>query len=171
MIKTNLLTRSVFRFTILALLAAAVVLLPVTLRADTVTYDLSPTDTLATGSITGSFTVNSATQLVNGTLIADGKTFTCNNCALISPSGNTSLEGFVALGPGGSFIVLGWSKLPADPNPLDFNSGVSYCSGCLSTLDFVSAGDFATVPEPSTALLLISGFAALPFVRRRRANI
>lgn len=165
------------RLTVLALLAAFV-LLPSALRADTVTYTLASTDTLAgdLGSITGSFTVNTSngTMLATGTLVADGKTFTCNNCVMFSPGGILSLEGFEPVAPGGAYLVLGWSKLPADPTQLIFTTsgpGFSYCAGCLARgLDFLSAGDFAVdpVPEPSTALLLVSGLSLLPFVRRRR---
>jgi hypothetical protein len=162
-------TGKALRLSILALLAAAIVLLPSTLRADTVTYALSPTDTLATdgGSITGSFTVNFVTQTINGTLVADGKTFTCNNCALIDPGAVAGQEGFEPVGPGGSFLVLSWAAVPKGANPTFFNSGLSYCAGCLSSLDYLSAGDFANVPEPTTGLLLISGLAVLPFMRRR----
>jgi hypothetical protein len=163
--KTGLL----LRISILALFAVAIVLLPATLRADTVTYILSPTDTLADGSsITGSFTVNFVTQTVNGTIVADGLTFTCSNCGLISPGGITSQEGFVALGPGGDTVTLSWAKVPADANPTFFNTD-SNCTGCLGTgkVDYLSAGDFANTPEPATWLLLISGLAVLPFIRRR----
>ena len=161
-------TRIFLRLTILALFAAAVVLLPATLRADTVTYILSPTDTLSTdgGSITGSFTVNFATQVVNGTIVADGLTFSCNNCALISPGGILTQEGFIAPGAGGASVVLSWAKVPGDANPTYFNTD-SACVGCLPTNDYLSAGDYATVPEPGEGLLLISGLAALPFIRRR----
>jgi hypothetical protein len=162
-------TGTLFRFSILALLVAAILMLPATLRADTVTYVLSPTDTLATdgGSISGLFTVNFVTETVNGTMVADGKTFTCSNCPVISPGGVLTQEGFEALGPGGSFVVLSWAKVPGDANPTVFDSALSYCAGCLSTLDYFSANDFANVPEPTTAVLLISGLAVLPFMRRR----
>src|SRR5208282_2489078 len=164
-------TSWVLRFFLLALLAA--VLVPATLRADTVSYVLTSTDTLSTdlGSITGSFTVNTVTGLVNGTIVADGETFNCNNCSLISPGGNLSLEGFQALGSGGSYVLLGWSKTPTDANPITFVVPDSFCLGCIATVNYLSAGDTASlVPEPSTALLLMSGFAGLPFLIRRRAR-
>jgi hypothetical protein len=157
------------RFVILPLLIAAI-LLPSALRADTITYDLASTDTLTTGSISGSFTVNTATGFVNGTIVADGLTFTCSNCALSNPGGQPTLEGFEALGSGGSYVFLSWLIASPLPNPLTFNSSYSFCAGCTAGLDYVSANDTASVPEPSTALLLISGLAALPFVRRLRAK-
>jgi len=173
MSKPNFRARPTIRLAILALIAAVLVLLPTTLRADNVTYDLASTDTLAGdgGSITGSFTVNTSALTVTGTLVADGITFTCTNCVMFSPFGDTTLEGFEPVGPAGDHIVIGWAKVPPFPDPLDFNSSVSYCAGCLATgLDFLSAGDYATVPEPSTALMVISGLAVLPFIRRRRAK-
>jgi len=171
MIASRFATSWALRFFLLALLAA--VLLPATLRADTVSYVLTSTDTLSTdlGSITGSFTVNTVTGLVNGTIVADGETFNCNNCSLISPGGNLSLEGFQALGSGGSYVLLGWSKTPTDANPITFVVPDSFCLGCIATVNYLSAGDTASlVPEPSTALLLMSGFAGLPFLLRRRAK-
>jgi hypothetical protein len=162
-------TGLVLRISIFALFAVAMALLPATLRADTVTYILSPTDTLSDGSsITGSFAVNFVTQTVNGTIVADGLTFKCSNCGLISPGGIISQEGFVALGPGGDSVTLSWAKVPPEANPTIFNTD-SNCSGCLGTgtVDYLSAGDFANTPEPATGLLLISGLAVLPFIRRR----
>jgi len=162
----------VFRFSALALLAAVIVLLPATLRADTVTYTLAPTDTLADGSsVSGSFTLNTVTGKANGTFTADGLTFVCNNCSPFSPMGNVLWEAIEPLGPGGSYLAISWAKLPADANPTVFLSSVSFCAGCQSTLDYFTPGDYATVPEPSSAILLISGLALLPLVRRRRAKI
>ncbi|MGA8220955.1 MAG: hypothetical protein WB780_04815 [Candidatus Acidiferrales bacterium] len=166
-------TGPVLKFSLLALLTLAMVLLPSALRADTLTYDLSPGDTFQTniGPLTGSFTVNFTTLTATATLLVDGETFTCNNCTMFSPGGVLTLEGFQAFGPGSSYIVLAWSKVPPEPNPLDFNTTYSGCLGCISSVDFLSAGDSATVPEPATALLLIPGLAvALPFARRKLAK-
>jgi len=53
-----------------------------------------------------------------------------------------------------------------------FDTTHSFCALCTgSGLDYITPGDSATVPEPSTALMLISGFAVLPFVRRRREKV
>jgi hypothetical protein len=173
MFKPRFRTGSALKFSTLALLAAALLLIPATLHADTVTYTLAPTDTLVTdgATITGSFTLNSVTGKANGTFTVDGKTFVCNPCTPSSPDGNVLWEGIEPLGPGGSYLSIGWSKLPASANPTVFISSVSYCVGCISTLEYFTQGDFATVPEPSSALLLISGLAVLPFVRRRRAKV
>lgn len=165
-------TTLALRFLILPLLAATV-LLPAALRADTITYDLTSTDTLTTGSISGFFTVNTLTGSVIATIVADGQTFTCSpSCALGNPGGISTLEGFEALGSGGSYVFLSWSTSPAFPNPIVFDTTHSFCALCTgSGLDYITPGDSATVPEPSTALMLISGFAVLPFVRRRREKV
>jgi hypothetical protein len=173
MLKLRFRTGSALRFSTLALLAAAMLLLPATLHADTVTYTLSPTDTLATDGapITGSFTLNTVTGKATGTFTVDGKTFVCNPCTPFSPDGNPAWEGIEPLGPGGSFLAISWPMLPGSANPTVFLSFVSFCVGCLPTVDYFTQGDFANVPEPTSALLLISGLAVLPFVRRRRAKV
>jgi hypothetical protein len=168
------------KLTVLTLLAVAVLLAPSTLRADTVTYILNPGDTLADGgSISGTFTEDLSTKHVMGTIIADGMTFTCNNCPMIIPQPSQIINGiatdigFVALGQGGNFVVLGWSSIPPLASIITFNSASSYCKGCVTpgVPDFLAAGDTATnVPEPSTVLLLMSGLAAVPFMRPRRVN-
>jgi hypothetical protein len=174
MLKPNFRTGLICRLSLFALFAAAVLVLPVALRADTVTYDLAPGDTLQTnvGPLTGTFTVNFSTKHATATLFLDGMTFTCTNAALFTPGGNTSEEALEAVAPGGAHVVLAWSILPADPNPLVFDSTLSSCQGCTpSGLDFLSTGDSATIPEPSSALLLIPGLVAvLPFARRFRAS-
>jgi hypothetical protein len=168
------------KLAVLALFAVAVLLAPFTLRADTVTYTLNPGDTLSDGgSISGTFTEDLSTKHVTGTIIADGMTFTCNNCPLIIPQPSQIINGiatdigFVALGQGGNFVVLGWSSIPPLASIITLNSASSYCKGCVTAgvPDFLSANDTAAnVPEPSTALLLMSGLAWVPFIRRRRVT-
>lgn len=174
MFQPNFRTGPVLKMGSLALLTLAMVLLPTALRADTLTYDVTSTDTFQTniGNLTGTFTVDFSTKHATATVFVDGETFTCTNEALFTPGGNSSLEGFQAFGPGGSFVLLAWSILPADPNPLIFST-VSGCVGCPGGggTDLFSTGDTATIPEPSTAVLLIPGLAiALPFARRRLAK-
>jgi hypothetical protein len=176
MLKPNFRTGLTCRLPFLALFAVAALVLPTALRADTVTYDLAPGDTLQTnvGPLTGTITVNFSAKTASATLFVDGMTFTCTNAALFTPGGNTSEEALEAVAPGGAHVVLAWSIPPAgmDPNPLLFSSTLSGCQGCTpSGIDFLSPGDSATIPEPSTALLLIPGLAAvLPFARRFRAK-
>jgi hypothetical protein len=158
---------------VLVLTAAFALILPTALRADTVTYNLTPTDTLSTdgGSVTGSFTLNTVTQKLNGVIVADGITFTCTSCGLLNPNGFPMDEGFQALGPGGSYVLLGWALVPSLPSFLTFDPAHSYCKRCTANFDFFTAGDSAvSTPEPGSALLLISGLAVLPFMRRRRAQ-
>jgi hypothetical protein len=162
-----------FRLGALLLTAAFALVFPASLRADTVTYNLTPTDTLSTdnGSVTGSFSLNTVTEKLNAIIVADGITFTCNSCALLSPNGFTTDEGFQALGPGGSYVLIGWARIPSLPSFLLFDPAHSYCQGCTANFDFFTAGDSAvSTPEPGSALLLISGLAALPFLRRRRSD-
>jgi hypothetical protein len=172
MTNQNSLRIPAFQLGVLLLIAAAALMLPSGLRADTVTYNLTPTDTLSTdsGSVTGSFSLNTVTQILNGVIVADGITFTCTSCAFMAPNGFTTDVGFQALGPGGSYVLLGWARVPSLPSFLTFDPAHSYCQGCTANFDFFTAGDSAmSTPEPGSALLLISGLAVLPFMRRRRA--
>jgi hypothetical protein len=161
---------------IVTLLAVAILILPTALRADTVTYNVTPTDTFQTniGPLTGTFTVNFSTLHATATLFVDGETFTCTNAAMFSPDGVLTQEGFQAFGPAGTFIVLSWSKLPSEPFTIDFSSVLSSCVNCPGGggTDFLTAGDTAnSLPEPSTALLLIPGLGlVLPFARRWRSK-
>ncbi len=163
----------VFKLGAMILVAALSLIHPSTLRADTVTYNLTPTDTLSTdnGSVTGWFSLDPVTQKLNGVIVADGITFTCSSCALLAPNGFTTDEGFQALGPGTSYVLLGWSRIPTLPSLLTFDPAHSYCKGCTANFDFFTAGDTAvSTPEPASALMLISGLAVLPFMRRRRSQ-
>lgn len=164
----------VFRVTVLALLAAAVLLAPATVRADTfVTYTLDPGDTLADGgAISGTFTIDVTTLHATANIITDGMTFTTTNSAMGCPAGNCAYEGFVALGPGGSYVLLSWLQVPPFPSPLNFYSPYSFCQGCLASgYDHLGINDTASnVPEPATAFLLVAGLAGMPFFRRRRSS-
>ena len=167
----------VVRLSLLALFAVAILLAPATLRADTyITYTLDPGDTLADGSsISGTFTIDETTMHATANILADGMTFTTTNSAMGCPAGNCAYEGFVALGSGGSYVLLSWLQAPPFPSPLNFYSPYSFCQGCLASgYDHLGISDTATdpvpTPEPATALMLIAGFASIPFLRRRRSN-
>lgn len=162
----------VFKLGALLLMGAVSLMLPSGLRADTVTYNLTPTDTLQDGSsVTGWFSLNTVTQTLNGVIVADGMTFTCTSCALLAPNGFTTDVGFQSLGQGGSYVLLGWARVPSLPSFLTFDPAHSYCKGCTASFDYFATGDSAmSTPEPGSALLLISGLAVLPFMRRRRSE-
>ncbi|MGH9714064.1 MAG: PEP-CTERM sorting domain-containing protein [Candidatus Acidiferrales bacterium] len=167
----------VLRFLVAALIAGAILLAPATLRADTyVTYTLSPGDTLADGSpISGTFTVDTTTSHVNGTITIGSLIFNAINDAMGCPGSNCSYDGFTARGAGGSYVLLSWIHDPSYPSPLTFYSPYSFCQGCVSTgYDHLTSGATATdpmpTPEPATALMLLVGLAGVPLLRRRRSN-
>ena len=161
----------------LALLAAAFILLPGVVRADsTVTYNVSGT-LLSGGTFSGSLEFDqsgSTLQLINSSFTLDNQSFACNGassntCTVYDPFGLS----YVNIPGQGALVVFNWldGNFNMSHPPTSFNFLSGYCLGCgFLGIDFLTSGTatFVASPEPSPWMLLGIGILGIGLISRRR---
>jgi hypothetical protein len=172
-------TRIIARVFAPALLAAAFILLPGIVRADsTVTYNVSGT-LLSGGTFSGSLEFDqsgSTLQLINSSFTLDGQSFACNGassntCTVYDPFGLS----YVTIPGQGALVVFNWldGNFNMSNPPASFNFLSGYCLGCgFLGLDFLTSGTATSVatPEPALWMLLGVGIVGIGLISRRRAR-
>lgn len=162
-------------------LAAALLLLPATARADsTATYQIS--GTLASGgTYSGTIELDHSTStglttLINSNLTVDGLSFSCNGltggnqCLVYAPFG----PDYFQVLDGSHLFLLEWDAINlAGPYPSTLTFFTGYCTTCSgSGNDAVSGGTgtYVTAPENSTILLVGVGLLGIVLLSRRLVN-
>jgi hypothetical protein len=175
-------TESLLRVFAGMFLAAAFVMLPATVRADsTATYQIS--GTLASGgTYAGTIELDHSTStglttLINSNFTVDGISFTCNGqtggnqCLVYAPFG----PDYFQVTSGTHLFLLEWSQINlAGPYPPTLNFFTGYCTTCSGVgndaVQNGGVGTYVATPENSTILLFGVGLVGLVLLARRRSN-